>query len=389
VDVHAAVLSIIAILGVALAVGIAAERLRIPYIVALLVVTLPIAPLQSDERFAEAFLIVLLPTLIFEAAWNLNVADLARTWRAVAFMAVPGVILTVAAVGCGLALTGLMPLVPALLLGAIVAPTDPIAVIATFRRLRVPHELAVTVEGESLFNDGVAVVLYAALTIAVQTGTAIAPLALTGSVVAVAFGGAAIGIAGAGAAYLVVRWTLDRDLHVIGSILVAYGAYMGAEALHVSGIFAALCGGIAFRWFEHKRNDDAIVQHVDTFWSIAAFFANTVVFMIVGARIEVARILSHPLVLFGTLVLVIGSRLLAVYGALPRLGVPRRAWQHVVALAGIRGGISIALALSLPHGLPFRDDIIGAVYGVVAITILTQGVLLAPIMRRLPLEAAA
>jgi CPA1 family monovalent cation:H+ antiporter len=387
VDVHGAVLSVIAILGVALVVGVAAERLRVPYIVALLVVTLPISPLQSDEHFAEAFLIVLLPTLIFEAAWNLNVAELLRTWRAVAFMAVPGVLITVAAVGGGLALTGLMPLLPALLLGAIVAPTDPIAVIATFRRLRVPDELAVTVEGESLFNDGVAVVLYATLAVAVGTGSSIAPLALTGTVIAVAFGGAAIGVAVAGLAYLVVRWTVDRDLHVIGSVLVAYGAYMSAEALHASGIFAALCGGIAYRWFEHKRNDDAVVQHVQTFWSIAAFFANTVVFMLVGARIEAGRILAHPLVLLATLILVIGARLVAVYGALPFLGVPQRTWQHVVALSGIRGGISIALALSLPHGLPFRDDIVDAVYGVVAITILTQGVMLAPIMRRLQLEA--
>jgi CPA1 family monovalent cation:H+ antiporter len=365
VDVHAAVLSVIAILGVALVVGVAAERLRIPYIVALL--------------------IVLLPTLIFEAAWNLNLAELLRTWRAVTFMAVPGVLITVGAIGGGLVLSGRLPLVPALLLGAIVAPTDPIAVIATFRRLKVPPELAVTVEGESLFNDGVAVVLYAALAVALETGSTVGPLALTGSVIAVAFGGAAIGIAVAGLAYVVVRFTVDRDLHVIGSLLVAYGAYIGAEAVHVSGIFAALCGGIAYRWFERRRNDDAIVEHVDTFWSIAAFFANTVVFMLVGARIEVGRIVQHPFIILLTLVLVIVARLVVVYGVLPFLGVPQRAWQHVIALSGIRGGISLALALSLPHALPFRDDIVDAVYGVVAITILTQGLLLAPIMRRLPL----
>lgn len=384
-DVHAAVLSVIAILGVALVVGVAAERLRIPYIVALLIVTLPLSPMQSDEHFAEAFLIVLLPTLIFEAAWNLNLAELLRTWRAVTFMAVPGVLITVGAIGGGLVLSGRLPLVPALLLGAIVAPTDPIAVIATFRRLKVPPELAVTVEGESLFNDGVAVVLYAALAVALETGSTVGPLALTGSVIAVAFGGAAIGIAVAGLAYVVVRFTVDRDLHVIGSLLVAYGAYIGAEAVHVSGIFAALCGGIAYRWFERRRNDDAIVEHVDTFWSIAAFFANTVVFMLVGARIEVGRIVQHPFIILLTLVLVIVARLVVVYGVLPFLGVPQRAWQHVIALSGIRGGISLALALSLPHALPFRDDIVDAVYGVVAITILTQGLLLAPIMRRLPL----
>jgi monovalent cation:H+ antiporter, CPA1 family len=295
------------------------------------------------------------------------------------------VLVTLAAVGGGLALTGLLPLFPALLLGAIIAPTDPIAVIATFRRLRVPPELAVTVEGEALFNDGVAVVLYATLAAAVGSGSTIEPLALTASVVAVAVGGSAVGIALAGLAHLIVRRTIDRDLHVIGSLLVAYGAYLGAEAVHASGIFAALCGGIAYRWLENKRHDDAVVEHVDTYWSIAAFFANTAVFMLVGARIEMWRIVQHPLIVVGALVLVIVARLAVVYGVLPFLGVPRRAWQHVVALSGIRGGISIALALSLPHTLPFRDEIVDAVYGVVAFTILTQGVLLAPIMRRLAL----
>jgi Na+:H+ antiporter len=250
----------------------------------------------------------------------------------------------------------------------------------------VPTGLAVIVEGESLFNDGVAVVLYGAFALAVAQGSRIEPLALTWDVAYVALGGIAIGIVVAAVAYVVVRWSTDRDLHVIGSVLVAYGAYQAAEGVHESGIFASLCGGVAYRWFEHLRNDDAIVEHVHTFWSIAAFFANTVVFLIVGARIEVWRVAEHPLVVVVTLALVIGSRLALVYGCLPFLGVPQRAWQHVIALSGIRGGISLALALSLPHSIAFRDVIIDLVYGVVALTILTQGLMLGPVMRRLSLE---
>ncbi len=384
-NVHAAVLGLIAVFGVAMIVGVIAERLRIPYIVALLAVSLPLPALQSDESFVQSFLVVLLPTLIFEAAWNLDLGLLVRTWRAHAFLALPGVLVTVAVVGFGLSLAGLMPLLPALLLGAIVAPTDPIAVIATFRRLKVPAELATIVEAESLFNDGTGVVLFGALAVALATGGALAPLAIAGDVIMVTAGGIAIGVAMAIIAYAVVRWATDRDLYVISTLLVAYGAYLAADALHWSGIFAALAGGITSRWLVRRRGDDATNEHVDTFWSLAAFLANTLVFMTVGARIEFWRAVNHPWVVVFTLVLVTVARLALVYGFLPFLGVPKRSWQHVVALSGIRGGICIALALSLPHGTPFREDILDAVYGVVAVTIFVQGLGLAPIMRRLKL----
>ncbi len=372
-NVHAAVLGLIAVFGVAMIVGVIAERLRIPYIVALLAVSLPLPALQSDESFVQSFLVVLLPTLIFEAAWNLDLGLLMRTWRAHVFLALPGVLVTVAVVGFGLSLAGLMPLLPALLLGAIVAPTDPIAVIATFRRLKVPAELATIVEAESLFNDGTGVVLFGALAVALATGGALAPLAIAGDVIMVTVGGIAIGVALAIIAYAVVRWATDRDLYVISTLLVAYGAYLAADALHWSG------------WLVRRRGDDATNEHVDTFWSLAAFLANTLVFMTVGARIEFWRAVNHPWVVVFTLVLVTVARLALVYGFLPFLGVPKRSWQHVVALSGIRGGICIALALSLPHGTPCREDILDAVYGVVAVTIFVQGLGLAPIMRRLKL----
>jgi CPA1 family monovalent cation:H+ antiporter len=384
-DVHSGVIGLTTVFGVALIVGVVAERLRIPYIVALLVITLPLPALQSDETFVQSFLVVLLPTLIFEAAWNLNLTELRRSWISTAFMAFPGVLITVAIVGGGLALTGLLPLLPALLLGAIVAPTDPIAVIATFRRLKVPVELATIVEGESLFNDGTAVVLFGALAVALATGTPVAPLAVAVSVVVVSIGGAAIGVAIAALIFFVVRWALDRDLHVIATVIVAYGAYLTADAVHTSGIFATLCGGMTYRFLERKRGDEATGDHVDTFWSIAAFAANTLVFMTVGARIEFWRILSHPALIVATLALVIAARVALVYGALPFAGIRNRAWQHVIALSGIRGGICIALVLSLPGGTPFRDSILDAVYGAVAITIVVQGLALAPIMRRLRL----
>jgi CPA1 family monovalent cation:H+ antiporter len=384
--IHDSILYIVAILGAALVVGIIAERLNLPYIVALLVASLPLSFQGTDEAFVESFLLLLLPTLIFEAAWNFHAGELRSAWPAVAFMAVPGVVLTVVLVGAGLAMAGFMPFLPGLLLGAIVAPTDPIAVIATFKRLAVPLRLAVTVEGESLFNDGVGVVLYAALALAVVSGTAPDPVALSIKVVFVALGGAAIGAVLAAACFFLVRLATDRDLHIVSTIVAAFGGYLLAEQVHLSGIFAALLAGITYRTLERRLGaDHQTAEHVNTFWSTAAFLANTIVFLFVGLRIEVPRVLAHPQLELLTFGLVILARVGIVYGVLPFVGVARLAWRHVIALSGIRGGISIALALSLPLTTPYRQEILDAVYGVVGGTILIQGLALGPIMQRLRL----
>ena len=377
---------VIAILGTALVVGVVAKRLRFPYIVALLVVSLPISLQGSEQAFVESFLLLLLPTLVFEASWNFHAALLRRTWKPVTFMAIGGVLVTTLIVGGGLALIGRMPLLAGLLLGAIVAPTDPIAVIATFKRLAVPQELAVIVEGESLFNDGVGIVLYLALTGAVVSGVALEPWGLASSVLLVAAGGAAIGAVFGAVCYFVASLAADRDLHVLSTIVAAYGGYLVADKVHASGIFAAILAAIVYRGIQRRRGGDPqTVEHIDTFWGLAAFLANSVVFLLVGLRIELPRILAHPGIVLTTLAFVVAARLLCVYGALPLLGVKQAAWRHVVALSGIRGGVSIALALALPQATPHRGDIVDAVYGVVAVTILVQGLALAPVMRRLRL----
>ena len=379
------VLAVIAILSLALVVGVGAERLRIPYIVALLLVSLPVSPFSSEQDFVHSFLLLLLPALIFEAAWNFHAKGLRATWPAVFFLAVPGVLITMLVVAGGMALTGRLPFLPGLLLGAIVAPTDPIAVIATFKKLAVPERLAVTVEGESLFNDGVGVVLYGALAIAVANGTHLEPLRLTLSVIVVSLGGAALGALIAAVAFAIARLAVDSDLAVIATLISAYGAYVAAERVHVSGIFAALIAGVTYRLLQGRFGRDGVVEQVDSFWGIASFFANTFVFLMVGARIELNRIMQSPAAVLTTIGLVVLARLAVVYGVLPFIGLNRRSWQHVVMLSGIRGGVSIALVLALPPETPFRDTIIDAVYGVVAATVLVQGTALGPIMQRLKL----
>ncbi len=373
--------TIVGLLAVALIVSVIADRIGVPYVVALLVVATPID--FELQAFAPALLFVFLPALIFEAAWNIDAAALKRRWLAVAMLAIPGVLLTAGIVGGGLALARQMPFVPALLLGAILAATDPIAVIAVFRRLHVPTDLATIVEGESLFNDGAAIVLYGVVA-SILSGTHPTPTALTitWTALSVSLGGAAIGLIAAALVALLLRGDAGAQLQVVGTIVAAFGAYLIADGFHLSGIFAAVVAGIALRAFPGFPSPAASVD-VDSFWSVMAFLANALVFVLMGLRIEVARIMHEPLLVLLTLGLVTAARLILAYVALPLASAHiAPAWRSVVALSGMRGALSVALAIGLPADIPFRAQIIDTVFGVVFVTLVAQGLAIGPLISR-------
>ncbi|MGD0474324.1 MAG: sodium:proton antiporter [Candidatus Velthaea sp.] len=381
------VIAVVALLAVALVVSAFADRIGVPYVVALLIVATPI-DFPSFNAFAPALLFVFLPALIFEAAWNINAEALKRRWLAVTVLAVPGVLLTAAIVGGGLALAQQMPFVPALLLGAILAATDPIAVIAVFRRLHVPHDLATIVEGESLFNDGAAIVLYGVV-VGVLSGAGGAPdpgtIAVTS--LSVSLGGAAIGLVAAVLVALLLRGSDSPQLQVVGTIVAAFGSYLVADHFHLSGIFAAVVAGIAMRAFP-RFPSTAAVADVDGFWGVMAFLANALVFVLMGLRIEFARILHEPLLVAITLALVTAARLILAYIVLPLAGAKiAPAWRSIIALSGMRGALSVALAIGLPADIPFRPQIVDTVFGVVFVTLVAQGLAIGPVISRRRLAA--
>ncbi len=373
-------------LAAALVIGIVAERLRLPYSVALVLASVAVSIPGAPQHFAPSLLFVFLPALIFEAAWNLDAAALRRRWLPIAVLALPGVLLTIAFVGAGLAFFGQMPLLSAILLGTILAATDPIAVIPIFRRLAVPEDLATIVEGESLFNDGAAIVLYGALVAALVAGaTTLAPGPIALGIVGVSLGGAAIGFVAAALVALVLRGSREVSLELVGTVVAAYGGYLAADALHVSGIFAALVAGIALRAFMHVSPSVEAGAAVDSFWSAIAFFATSILFLLMGLAISLPRIWHEPLLVGCTLGLIVAARLVLVYLGLPLAGIGgvRSAWQHVIALAGMRGALPVALALALPEATPHRAEIIDVVYGVVLITLVAQGLGIGPLVTRL------
>jgi CPA1 family monovalent cation:H+ antiporter len=377
---------IVLLLAGALIVGLIAQRARIPYAVALLLASLPFHHSQV-RAFGSQIFFIFLPALIFEAAWNLDIASLRNTWKPIALLAIPGVLFTALLVGYGLSWSGQLPLREGILLGSIIAATDPIAVIAIFRRLAVPHELAMIVEGESLFNDGVAVVLYSAIVVSLGPHENFLPTATVLHAVIAALSGAALGFVGAFVIATLLRGTQDVMLHIVASVVAAYGAYLAAENLHVSGIFSVLTAGIALRAFDSFPHGEETQLEIDRFWSVLAFFANSLVFLLLGLRIDIQRIFHEPYLIISTILLVTIARVVFSYGPLRfALTSKRRThWQHVIAIAGMRGALSLALAILLPSTTPYRAVIIDAVFGVVTTTLIIQGLSISPILRRLTL----
>ena len=376
---------LVGLLGVAVLVALAAERLRVPGAVALVAFgagTSAIHPVELPFHFGDTLLFIFLPPLIFEAAWAIDPASLRRTALRIALLALPGVVLVAGTIGFGIALTGQLPPAPAIVLGAIVSATDPVAVIAIFRRLHVPVDLTTIVEGESIANDGVAIVLYSlALTFAGSGVTYSVPAELLQAGLAIG-GGCAIGVACAFVVAFVMGRTRSAPLEISATVVLAFLAYESADALHWSGVFATASAGIALRAFARIGPVTDHADDVDTFWSAIAFIVNAMVFLATGLVLQVDRLGNHPVLVLVAIAAVVASRVL-----LTLLVIRSWPWRVTVVFAGLRGGLSLALALALPASLPYRAEIIDAVFGVVLFTLVVQGIALEPLLRRLGFQS--
>src|SRR5665213_2575572 len=288
-----------------------------------------------------------------------------------------GSIFVACLIGGVLSLSGALPLASALLFGAIVSATDPVAVVAVFRTVAVPTALRTIVEAESISNDGIAVVLYS-IAVALATGVSVSWAgASIGGIVAIA-GGVAIGAACAVPLWLAL-WTIDSsEYEVTATLTLAYAAYVIADSLHCSGIFATAAAAISLRALLAQRAHLGYRDQVDGFWNAAAYMANAIVFLATGLLIDPGRVLHEPLLIVVGLAVVLGSR--AVLAVLIASSLRDRA---TVFLAGMRGGLTMALALALPESVRDRAPIIDAVFATVLVTLVAQGVPLRASVERL------
>jgi CPA1 family monovalent cation:H+ antiporter len=385
----------VAIVGLGALVALVARRLGLPDSVVLVVLGLAIGAVAPARQFTitpELVLAVLVPGLVFEAAYRLDVAELRRTFLGAVLLAVPGVLISAGTVALILSTFAAVPVGPAFVVGAIVSATDPVAVIATFRHLQAPRRLATLVEAESLFNDGTAVVIFTIAVGAISHDVTPAD-AVTTFVATVTVSGA-IGLGLGVLAARVMNTTEEQTIELTISLVLAYGTYLLADQVHASGIIATVVAGIVLGTYGRRigmprRTFDAL----DATWEFIAFLLTALVFLLIGTAITVGQLReAAAAIAWGVAAILIG-RAIVVYGL---LGLAARAlhaarrgpgirtsWLHVLFWAGLRGAIAVALALSLPSDLPDRARLQGIAFGITLFTLLVQGTTTNLLLRRL------
>lgn len=369
-------------------VAIVAHRLHIPYTVGLVVAGLVMAvlPIRIDLPFNKDFLFeVLLPPLIFEAALYIEWRELRRDMIVVGTYAVIGVILSllVTAAVMHIAIGWTWP--AAVLFGVLIAATDPVSIIATFKEAKVEGRLRLLVEAESLFNDSTAAVGFA-VAVAFALGEALSPAAAVWQLVSSAIGGAIVGAGVAVIALLIIGRTKDHLAELAMTTFAAFGSFWAAEHFGLSGILSTTASGLIIgnrigRGSITMRGEESM-EH---FWEFAAFVSNSVIFIILGINLASQDFESSGLLVLFAIIAVLAGRVAAVY-PLSALFC-RSSWivpmqyQHTLFWGGLRGSLALALALGVPVAVPYRTEILIATFGVVAFSIFIQGSTVTPLMR--------
>jgi CPA1 family monovalent cation:H+ antiporter len=395
-----ALLEISLLLGAAVLVGLLAQRVHIPLTVVLalagmlvtqLGVDLALMDLLGGEGFKELLVNLFLPILIFEAALGLSTREFMRNLLAITALATVALAISAVLVGFGLNLGLGIPLAAALLFGALISATDPVAVVAIFRELGVPKRLLTIVEGESLLNDGVAIVLYQILLIAALGGTmTVGDGALRFVVVAV--GGLVIGgIIGTVAVMLLPL--VQRLPATALSVAIAYGSFVLAEAtFQVSGVMATVAAGVAMGGMLESRADHRVRDLLHEMWESLGFIANALLFLFIGLALDVDLLVDNAAAIGIALVAVLVSRPLAVvpvvtllerWAHIPKVGQRNSA---VIVWGGLRGGVALALALALPEELEQRELFIALTGGVVLATLLINATTISFVVHYLGLD---
>jgi monovalent cation:H+ antiporter, CPA1 family len=378
------------LLLVAAVVAMLARRWRMPYTVGLVITgaSLGFVTFVPDVPLTDTLLyFVLLPPLIFEAAIAIDWRDLRRDLGFIVLLATVGVLVTVGVTAPGMRFIAAWGWSPALLFAVLIAATDPVSVIATFKDAGIGGRLRLLVEAESLFNDGVVAVLFAVALVVAQGGS-VGPLAAGAMLATSVVGGVLCGLAVGGAVLALAGRTEDHLVEITFTTVAAYGSFLAAQHLHVSGVLATLAAGllvgnVGSLGALSTRGHEAVMA----FWEYVAFVANALVFLLIGMRVADQDFAAQWVAIGAAVLLVTLGRAVAVYGCARLVGRSARPvtrpHQHVLFWAGPRGALTLALALGLPEAMPQRDAIVTVAFAVVALSVVVQGLTIVPLITRL------
>ncbi|MGB6972149.1 MAG: sodium:proton antiporter [Desulfobulbales bacterium] len=346
--------------------------------------------LQID--FDETLLHGMLSFLLFAGALHVNINELRQQFRIILGLATAGVVLSTLIVGLlswvVLNLLGFnISYIYCLLFGALISPTDPIAVLGILKKADVPKSLEIKIVGESLFNDGVGVVIFLILLETIVSGAELGIARVFRLFVQEAIGGGLLGLGVGLLAYRMLKQVDNYQVEILITLGLVTGGYALADALHLSAPIAIVVAGLLIG--NHGRSfamSEDTRQNLDTFWELADEVLNAVLFLLIGLEVMVLNYswLNLAAALLGILI-VLSARLVSVSIPIHLLKRSRSFSPHVAKIltwGGLRGGISIALALSLPVGIE-RDVLLAITYGVVVFSILVQGLTISPFLRKL------
>jgi len=384
-------------------IAVVAARLRVPYTVALVLGGLALGMVRTpflqnitgqrpDWLTPEIALVIFLPPLLFEGSVKIQFRHLRENFIPILLLANMGVLVATIITGFVIHWEVGLPIMVGLLFGAIISATDPISVLSIFKSMAVSKRLSVIVEGESLFNDGTAAVLFAILLAGIKTGDLGVQSGIERFLVVV-LGGAAVGLT---FGYVISKVTQKIDeprIEITLTTILAYSSYLVADGLHLSGVIATVAAGLTIGNFGARVGMSPRTRvALWSFWEYFSFVINSIVFLLIGLEVRVTEILHSwqaTLLAIGAVLL---GRAISVYTVAPINNIfaekISRRWQHVLVWGGMHGALSLALALSLDQSFPYRSQILSMTFGAVAFTLIVQGLTIKPLLRALGVSSS-
>jgi CPA1 family monovalent cation:H+ antiporter len=378
------------LLLIAAVVAILTRRLRLPYSVGLVAAGIIFAMLPFALKVSltkDLIFTALLPPLLFEAAFYIHWDQLRRDFSVIVLLATLGVLLSACVTAAGMHYMAHWQWLAALVFGVLIAATDPVSVIATFKEAKAHGRLLVLIEAESLFNDGTAAVAFGVV-VALASGQQLTSLEITALLAKIIGGGILCGAAVSIGALLLTGRTDDHLVEITLTTVAAYGSFLLADHFGLSGVLATITAGLVMGNFKSFNTiSDRGKEAVQAFWEYAAFVANSLIFLLIGMHETNQHFMTIWLSAGMAIALVTLGRAVAIYPCCfmfsrSSLRVTMQ-HQHVLFWGGLRGALALALALGLPPEIPRREEIITISFAVVAFSVFVQGLTIKPFLRRM------